>query len=169
PGIQFLRILSQVGKPVLAAVEGYAIGIGTTLLLHCDLAYAGQGARFRLPFVSLGLTPEGGSTFLLPQLAGSKQAAELLMLGEIFSAEAALDCGLINEVVSVGASLDRAIERARQLAGLPQQALRLTKRLLRSGGGAVVAQVMDAEEKIFLDCCNSDDAQAAFAAFLSKV
>lgn len=101
--IDFLTAISTARKPIVAAVEGFAVGIGTTMLLHCDLAYAGRGASFRLPFVTLGLCPEGGSSYLLPLIAGSKRAAELLMLGEAFDPEQAREAGLINDVTEEAA------------------------------------------------------------------
>ncbi|MDT4833436.1 enoyl-CoA hydratase [Pseudomonas taiwanensis] len=168
PGIDFLRILSGLSKPVIAAVEGYAIGIGTTLLLHCDLAYAGKGSTFRLPFVGLGLCPEGGATYLLPRLSGSKVASNLLFFGEPFLADLAREIGLINEVVEEGGALGVAIRRGEALARLPVQALRKTKALLASHGRTELDAVMTAEEREFLSCCASDEAQAAFDAFLNK-
>lgn len=168
PGISFLRILSGISKPVLAAVEGYAIGIGTTLLLHCDLAYAGRSSKFRLPFVNLGLCPEGASSYLLPRLAGSKVAADLLFFGEPFQAGTAREIGLLNEVVEDGSALDRAIERATVLAGLPPGALATTKRLLAESQRDRLERVMDAEEQDFLRCCAGQEAQTAFSAFFAK-
>lgn len=168
PGIDFLRLLAGLTKPVIAAVEGYAIGIGTTLLLHCDLAYAGQHSTFRLPFVSLGLVPEGASTYWLPRLAGSKKASELLLFGEAFTAEVALEVGLLNEMVERGHALKRALERAETLAALPQEALRLTKRLLLDHQRETVQQAMDVEEQAFLVRCASPEAKTAFDAFLKR-
>lgn len=167
-GIDFLRILSGLSKPVIAAVEGYAIGIGTTLLLHCDLAYVGRSSTFRLPFVGFGLCPEGAATYLLPKLTGNKVANDLLFFGEPFLAQCALDIGLINEVVDDGAALDRAIQRAASLVSLPARALAITKRLVGGHQRASLGVVMDAEEQAFLECCGSDEAQAAFNAFLNK-
>ena len=105
--MDFLGAISTATKPVVAAVEGFAVGIGTTMLLHCDLAFAGTGAMFRMPFVTLGLCPEGASSYLLPLAAGSKRAAELLMLGESFGPQAALEAGLLNAVLAEGKALDR--------------------------------------------------------------
>lgn len=168
PGIDFLRVLAGLSKPVIAAVEGYAIGIGTTLLLHCDLAYAGQHSTFRLPFVSLGLVPEGASTYWLPRLAGSKKASELLLFGEVFTSEVALEVGLLNEVVEQGQALEKALERATTLAALPQVALRHTKRLLLDHQREAVQRAMDEEEQAFLARCASVEAKAAFDAFLKR-
>lgn len=168
PGLVFLHALSAAEKPVLAAVEGFAVGIGTTLLLHCDLAYAGRGATFRLPFVALGLCPEGASSLLLPRVAGMKRAAELLMLGEPFGADEALAAGLVNAVAETGAALSLALARAEALAGLPAESVRLTKRLLRRGLAAEVAETLDHEAEHFAARRRSPEAQAAFAAFLAK-
>ncbi|MCY1519157.1 Short-chain-enoyl-CoA hydratase [compost metagenome] len=168
PGIDFLRVLAGLSKPVIAAVEGYAIGIGTTLLLHCDLAYAGKGSTFRLPFVGLGLCPEGGATYLLPRLSGSKVASNLLFFGEPFLVDLAREIGLINEVVEEGRALEVAIQRGEALARLPARALSRTKALLATHGRTELNTVMAAEEREFLECCASDEAQAAFDAFLNK-
>jgi len=168
PGISLLRVLAGLSKPVIAAVEGYAIGIGTTLLLHCDLAYAGKESIFRLPFVGLGLCPEGGSTYLLPRLSGSKVANNLLFFGEPFVVDLAREIGLINDVAEEGKALEMAIQRGEMLARLPAQALCRTKQLLASHGRAELNAVMAAEEREFLDCCASDDAQAAFESFLNR-
>lgn len=168
PGIDFLRILCGLSKPVIAAVEGYAIGIGTTLLLHCDLAYAGKGSTFRLPFVGLGLCPEGGATYLLPRLAGSKVATNLLYFGEPFLADSAQEIGLVNEVVEQGRALETALQRAEILSRLPAKALSKTKALLSSHGRVELNRVVAAEEAVFLECCASDEAQAAFSAFIKR-
>jgi enoyl-CoA hydratase/carnithine racemase len=110
---RFVRTLVGAGKPLVAAVEGFAVGIGATMLLHFDLAFAGRSAQFRLPFVDLGLCPEAGSSYLLPQVAGLRRASELLMLSKKFGAEDAAEAGLINGVVDDGAALDTALARAR--------------------------------------------------------
>ena len=137
--IDFLGAISTTKKPIVAAVEGFAVGFGTTMLLHCDLAFAGKGASFRLPFVALGLCPEGGSSYLLPLIAGSKRAAELLMLGEVFSPEVAQEAGLVNAVTEAGEALPLAIEKAKALAALPPQSVALTKLLLKRGSAAARA------------------------------
>lgn len=168
PGLALLKVLAACPKPVVAAVEGHAVGIGTTLLLHCDLAYAGAGARFRLPFTSLGLSPEGGSSYLLPLVAGTKRAAELLMLGEPFGAETALEAGLVNAVVPAGQALDAALERARALAALPPASVAATKRALRAGHAEIVARTLASEAETFHALRRAPAAQAAFAAFLAR-
>lgn len=166
--IDFLTAISTARKPIVAAVEGFAVGIGTTMLLHCDLAYAGRGASFRLPFVTLGLCPEGGSSYLLPLIAGSKRAAELLMLGEAFGPEQAREAGLINDVTEEGGALAAALAKARALAALPPQSVALTKSLLKRGGAAAVAETIATEARHFGERLMSAEAQAAFAAFLTR-
>ncbi|MBA1204234.1 enoyl-CoA hydratase [Pseudomonas capeferrum] len=168
PGIDFLRVLAGVRKPVIAAVEGYAIGIGTTLLLHCDLAYASKSSTFRMPFVALGLCPEGGASYLLPRLSGTKVASNLLFFAEPFPAHVAREVGLINEVVEAGSALSVALERAKALTHLPAEALRHTKALMASHCRSELEAAMAAEERAFLECCASDEAQALFDAFLTR-
>ena len=126
PGAQFLTVLHAFKKPVVAAVSGIAVGVGATLLLHCDLVYAAPDTRFRMPFINLGVIPEAGSTLLLPENAGHRLAAEVLMLGDFFNTRKAIEIGLVNEVVSTKDLLGFAIEKAEQLARKPQQALMLT-------------------------------------------
>ncbi|TCR70388.1 enoyl-CoA hydratase-related protein [Bosea sp. BK604] len=166
--ITYLNTISTVSKPIVAAIEGYAVGIGTTMLLHCDLAYAGRGSTFRLPFVTLGLCPEGASSYLLPLIAGTKRAAELLMLGEPFGPGQALEAGIVNAVTDEGGALAKALERASALAALPPQSVALTKMLLKRGNAATVAETIMVEAKHFAERRLSDEAQAIFAAFLNK-
>lgn len=168
PGLTFLKALRACPLPVVAAVEGHAVGIGTTLLLHCDLAYAGDGARFRLPFTALGLCPEGGSSYLLPLVAGSKRAAELLMLGEPFTAADAAAAGLINAAVPAGTALETALTKSRALAALPRVSIAATKQALRRGHDDSVARALDAEAEVFHALRRGPAAQAAFAAFLRR-
>ena len=168
PGLTFLKALRACPKPVVAAVEGHAVGIGTTLLLHCDLAYAGDGARFRLPFAALGLSPEGGSSYLLPLVAGTKRAAELLLLGEPFTAADAVSAGLVNAAVPAGTALEVALAKARSLAALPRASIAATKRALRRGQDEPVARALAEEAEVFHTLRRGPDAQAAFAAFLRR-
>ncbi|MGH1590743.1 enoyl-CoA hydratase-related protein [Methylobacterium phyllosphaerae] len=168
PGLTFLKALRACPKPLVAAVEGHAVGIGTTLLLHCDLAYAGDGARFRLPFTALGLSPEGGSSYLLPLVAGTKRAAELLLLGEPFTAAEAVSAGLVNAAVPAGAALDTAMAKARALAALPRASLAATKGALRRGHEEDVARALAEEAEVFHALRRGPEAQAAFAAFLRR-
>lgn len=168
PGMVFLGALRDCTKPVVAAVEGHAVGIGATLLLHCDLAYAGAGAKFRLPFAALGLSPEGGSSYLLPRIAGSKRAAELLMLAEPFGAEAAREAGFVNAVVPEGQALATAFDKARALAALPAQGIAATKQALRRGQEAIVRTALREESEVFHALRKTPEAQAIFAAFLRR-
>ena len=165
--VLFLRTLVGAGKPLVAAVEGFAIGVGATMLLHFDLAFAGRSAQFRLPFVDLGLCPEGGSSYLLPQVAGLKRAGELLMLSEKFDAEGAAEAGLINGVVDDGGALDAALARACALAAAPAESVQLAKMLLRQPHREAVLRVIDAEAVHFTERLGSADAQAAFSRFFA--
>ncbi len=166
PVFQFLRAVSTFPKPLLAAVDGPAVGIGTTVLLHCDLAYASPASRFRLPFVDLGLVPEAASSLLLPLAAGDKRAAELLLFGEAFSADAAREAGIVNEVVDD--PLARAMERAQALAAKPPAALRQAKALLRRAQAGAVQETIVHEGTLFVERLASPEAQEAFSAFFEK-
>lgn len=168
PVFRFLRNIAAAPKPLIAAVTGNAVGVGTTMLLHCDLVYAGEGARFQLPFVNLALCPEAASSLLLPRLAGHPRAAELLFFGEPFNAAKACEIGLANAVLPDAAVLAHAQERAQKLATLPAASLRETKRLLKESVAALVPQVMQAEGEIFRRQLASPAAKEAFAAFLEK-
>ena len=168
PTWRFFEVLPALEKPVVAAVAGPAVGIGTTLLLHCDLVYAAATARFQLPFVALGIVPEFGSTYLLPLLAGYQRAAELLLLGEPFGAEKAREVGLVTEVVAAEALFETADKAAARLAGLPPASLRLTKRLMRSAHAELVRRTIDEEGRIFRERLDSPEAKEALRAFLEK-
>lgn len=165
PVFAFLRAVSTFPKPIVAAVEGAAVGIGTTVLLHCDLVYVAPSARFRMPFVDLGLVPEAASSLLLPRIAGHVRAAEWLLLGEPFGADAALAAGLVNEVVSD--PLARAVERAQALAAKPPEAVRLSKALLRRPTEEAVQATMVEEGAVFVERLASPEAQTAFLAFFA--
>ena len=133
PARALFDVLPNMKKPVVAAVGGPAVGIGTTLLLHCDLVYAAPNARFQLPFVPLGIVPEFGSTFLLPLLAGYQRAAELLLLGQPFTAQKAHEVGIVTAVVAAGKSAAKQRQQAAHaLAALPPESMRLTKRLMKA-------------------------------------
>ena len=168
PATHLFRTLPVMKKPVVAAVNGPAIGIGSTLLLHCDLVYAGQGARFQLPFVALGLVPEFGSTFLLPLLAGYPRAAEVMLLGEPFTADKALELGMVSAVVPDAEVLNRAERAAATMAALPPESIRLTKRLLKETHAAAIAACMAEESRIFAERLASPEAKEAMNAFLEK-
>lgn len=168
PVFQFLDAISTATKPVVAAVHGPAIGIGTTLLLHCDLVYATRDARLQMPFVTLGLCPEAASSYLLPLAVGPARAAELLLLGDPFSGEDARDWGLVNEVVSEEHLLEVAMEKARALAARPPASVRLTKSFLRRAHGEAVQTTIRDEAEAFLDRLQSPEAAEAFTAFFEK-
>lgn len=168
PVFRFLRGIAAAPKPLIAAVSGNAVGVGTTMLLHCDLVYAGESARFQLPFVNLALCPEAASSLLLPRLAGHQRAAELLLFGEPFNAAKAYEIGLVNAIHPDTALLDAALERARKLTTLPAASLRATKMLLKKSVAALVAQTMQEEGAIFQQQLASPEAREAFSAFLEK-
>jgi enoyl-CoA hydratase/carnithine racemase len=164
----FLRQLTEQQKPLIAAVNGAAIGVGVTLLLHCDLVYAGAGAKFQMPFVSLGLCPEAASSLLLPAMVGRAKASELLLLGERFSAEVARDCGIVNAVLPDGETFNHALARAHQLAAQPPQAVRVAKRLLARSTQAAVRETILHEFEHFSSMLRGPEALEAMTAFLQK-
>ncbi|MET0606205.1 MAG: enoyl-CoA hydratase-related protein [Beijerinckiaceae bacterium] len=166
--IHFLEAINTCEKPLVAAVEGNAVGIGVTMLMHFDFAFAGRNARMRMPFVPLGLCPEGASSYLIPKAAGRKRATELLMLGDVFSGEAAAASGIVNEAVEDGTALHRAQEVAERIASLPPESVRLTKHLIRRGETAIVSETLHYEGERFKERRASPEAQAAFAAFFAR-
>ena len=168
PVFQFLQQISGFPKPVVAAVAGPAVGIGTTLLFHCDLVYAGDNAAFAMPFVNLGLCPEAASSLLAPQLLGYHRAAEALLLGEPFMAEAALEVGLVNRVVPPTECNAVAQAQARKLAGKPLSSLVETKRLMKLGQTAPVLERMAIEGDSFGRMLGEPAAREAFTAFMQK-
>lgn len=167
PVFQFMHAIAGAQKPVIAAVNGLAIGIGTTMLLHCDFVYAVDGARFQLPFVNLGLVPELGSSLVLPALAGRAKAAELLMLGDMFDATTAAEIGLVNAVCAAEDLESVALATAAALAAKPPAALRKTKALLNADLAAVTERI-NAEAKMFGEQLSSDEVKEAIAAFFEK-
>ncbi|MCL1057311.1 enoyl-CoA hydratase-related protein [Shewanella gelidimarina] len=167
PAFRFLFCLLDLNKPVVAAVTGAAVGIGTTLLLHCDLVYADTTAKFQLPFVKLALVPEAGASLLLPQVIGHVKAAELLMLGESFNAATAQTYGLINDVVATEDIFEYALNKAKKLAEQPPISLQTTKQLMRYNKEEIRAQ-MEKELVEFGARLASDEAKSRFAAFLKK-
>lgn len=164
----FLQAIIRTTKPIVAAVAGVAVGIGTTMLLHCDLVYAGTNARFRLPFVNLGLCPELGSSALLPLLMGHQRAAEMLLLGEPFGAETAREVGLVNTVCADEALLDTALANARKLAAQPPASVRLTKMLMKRARESAVLGVMEEELVHFNERLRSAEAAEALQAFSER-
>jgi enoyl-CoA hydratase/carnithine racemase len=168
PVFRFMRGISSFPKPLVAAVCGPAVGIGTTLLLHCDLIYAGDNAAFSMPFVNLGLCPELASSFLVPQLMGYPRAAEALLLGEPFTAETALEIGLINRIVPPLEANALAQRQALKLAAKPLTSLLETKRLMKKGNAGIVAERMAEEGASFGRMLQEPAAREAFTAFMEK-
>lgn len=169
PVFRFLIALHRFEKPLVAAVNGLAVGVGVTLLLHCDLVYVRSGARLQLPFATLGLCPEAGSSLLLPKRIGYPRAAELLLLGEPFSAERALDWGMVNGIgADAEATLQLALAAARRLAAQPATAVRLTKALLKEPEVERVREAIAREGRHFLALLRSPDARAALEAFAGR-
>jgi len=168
PALGLFEVLPNMAKPVVAAVGGPAVGIGSTLLLHCDLVYAAPNARFQLPFVPLGIVPEFGSTYLLPLLAGYQRAAELLLLGQPFSAQKAYEVGIVTQIVPENELLQKAKEAAQTLAALPAESIRLTKRLMKKRHGAALAETIAEETRTFTERLDSPEAKEAMSAFLEK-
>ena len=168
PVFQFLRAISTASKPVIAAVAGAAVGIGTTLLLHCDAVYAADTVRFSLPFVALGLCPEAGSSLLLPRLAGYQRAADKLLFGAAFDAEEAVALGLVTKIVPAAELREFALARARQLVASPAASLRATKALMKNDDRERVAARIAAEAEQFRVMLTAPEAREAFAAFFEK-
>jgi len=166
PVFRFLKALTFFEKPLIAAVQGQAVGVGVTMLLHCDLVAAADDARLSLPFLKLGLVPEAGSTLLLPRRIGHQRAFAWMALGETVAAGEALEWGLINRVVARAELEETASGMARRVAALPPNALRRTKGFLRDG--EALWQVVRAEGEVFRDLLFSPEAQAAFAAFMNR-
>ena len=168
PVFRFMRGISSFPKPLVAAVCGPAVGIGTTMLFHCDLVYAGDNAAFSMPFVNLGLCPELASSLLVPQMLGYHRAAEALLLGEPFMAEAALEVGLVNRIVPPLEANSVAQAQARKLAAKPITALIETKRLMKKGQASLVAQQISEEGASFGRMLREPAAREAFGAFMEK-
>lgn len=167
PAESFITQVAALTKPMVAAVKGVAVGVGSTVLLHCDLVVAAEDTRFQFPFVNLGLVPEAGSSLLLPRLAGHQRAAELLMLGEPFSASTAQAIGLVNAVVPAGQEDETAMDFAHRLSERPRNALRNTKALLKRPD-ETVAERMRVEALLFGEALKSPELQEAIAAFYGR-
>jgi enoyl-CoA hydratase/carnithine racemase len=169
PPFHFMKSLLNCRKPVIAAVAGAAVGIGTTLLLHCDLVYISRDARLRMPFVNLGLCPEFGSSLILPRLLGHAKAAELLLLGEGFTGEQAAAWGIATEALGSG---DAALAKAREVAGrfetLAPGAVQVTKQLMKSVDREQLRQVIEEEGALFTQRLKSPEAVAALSAFVTR-
>ncbi|HVN43772.1 MAG TPA: enoyl-CoA hydratase-related protein [Steroidobacteraceae bacterium] len=167
PALQFLRALATFDKPLLAAVQGPTVGIGVTLLLHCDLIVAARDTQFSLPFVALGLVPEAASSLLLPRLIGQQRAAELLLLGQPLSAETACRLGIVNRVVDEGTLHEEARALAQALAQQPSAALLATRRLIRGDVSEMLARI-DEEARIFGAQLQSEEFRARVRALLAR-
>ncbi|GGN30687.1 MULTISPECIES: enoyl-CoA hydratase-related protein [Marinomonas] len=164
----FLQVLSCYKKPLIAGVEGRAVGVGATMLLHCDLVLASREARLQFPFVQLGLVPEAASSHLLPQLVGHQKAFEILVLGEVVSATQAHEMGLVNHLCEEGEAYKLALFYAQRIAALPVEAVALSKDLLKFRGQDDVQMALMREGRIFKDRLRSTEAHQAFTAFLSR-
>ena len=168
PAIIYLQALAAAQKPVIASVGGVAVGIGTTMLLHCDLVYAASDARFQLPFVNLGLCPEAGSSLMLPGLMGHRRAAELLFFGEPFNAESARVLGIVNAVLPSSELMATAAAKAQLLAEKPPAALRTSKALLKRGTATSIADAMVEETGKFAALLQGPEAKEAMMAFMQR-
>jgi len=164
---RFLKVVSSTSKPLVAAVSGAAVGIGSTMLLHCDMVLSAPNTRFQFPFINLGLVPEAASTLLLPRLAGSAKAAELLLLGEPFNAETALQIGMINAIHEAEALEEAAWTLALKLAAKPRQAMAWTKALLKAEPEAMTDRILR-EARMFEDCLKTAELKEAVTAFREK-
>ena len=168
PVFQFMRALIECDKPVVAAVTGAAIGIGTTMLLHCDLVYVSDEARLAMPFVGLGLVPEFASSLLLPQLMGQARAAEKLLLGDPFTGADAVEYGIANAVLPAGEVVNHARRIAERFNGLPPGAVRDAKKLLRGPQAEAILKTIRSEGELFAARLRSPEAMEAFQAFFQK-
>jgi enoyl-CoA hydratase/carnithine racemase len=168
PVFQFMKALSECGKPVVAAVTGGAIGIGTTMLLHCDLVYVSDEARLAMPFVGLGLVPEYASSLLVTQRVGHAKATELLLLGEPFNGESAVEMGIANAVLPAAEVVNHARRMAERFNALPPGAVRESKALMRRAQKALVQETIAVEGEIFGKRLRSPEAMEAFQAFFQK-
>lgn len=167
PVTRFLNAIRDAEKPLIAAVNGPAIGVGLTMLLHCDIAYAAARADFRCPFTQLGLVPEAGSSLTLPAVVGRSMANDILLAGRILTADEALACGLVSRVVEDGAVLEAAMQAARRIAASPPNAVLKSKALINHSRDVIAAQ-MAKEGKIFAEQLQSAEFAEAAAAFREK-
>jgi enoyl-CoA hydratase/carnithine racemase len=168
PAVRFINAVAHASKPIVAAVHGLVVGVGTTILLHCDLVYAAEETRFMMPFVNLGIVPEAASTVLLPLLIGRQRASELFMLGAPLVAQRAYEIGMVNAVLPVDKLLATAAEAAQALAAKPAAALRATKTLMRRHYQAEVDRALREEVEVISERLESAETREALAAFLEK-
>jgi enoyl-CoA hydratase/carnithine racemase len=167
PILRFLHALARSETPIVAAVNGNAVGVGTTMLLHCDHVVAGDTAKLSTPFVALGLVPEAASSLLAPRLMGQARAFSLLVMGQPLSATEAKDAGIVNEVVAPSETDARALAAAQKIAALPAQGVLTSRRLMRGSADEIVARI-DEEAEAFKLRLRSPEAQAAFMAFMTR-
>src|SRR3954468_11154815 len=165
--MRFLYSLARAERPLVAAVQGVAVGIGTTMMLHCDYAVAASDARFSTPFVALGLVPEAASSLIAPRLMGHRRAFELLVMGKPLSGEDAKACGLVNQVVPAAEVEAEAMKAAQAIAALPPEGVAISRRLMKGAPDEIVRR-MDEESSTFRKRLGSPEARAAFTAFLSR-
>ncbi len=168
PAVRFIHAVAQAKKPMVAAVQGLAVGVGVTILLHCDLVYAAEGAKFMMPFIDLGIVPEAASTVLLPALMGHQRAVELLMLGAPLSAQRAYELGLVNAVVAPDALFATALQSAKMITEKPFGALLACKRLLKQANHAAVNRALREEVHEIKERLDSPETKEALTAFLEK-
>lgn len=164
PALAFVRALAAFQKPMVAAVAGDAVGVGTTLVFHCDLAYASADARFKMPFIDLGLAPEAAASLLVPRRVGMAKAAQFLLLGDGFDGAEACRLGIVNALAPAGAVIETAMDAARRLAQKPTQALAASRRLMRGDPAEVLARI-DEEAALFAKALASPEARARFETF----
>jgi enoyl-CoA hydratase/carnithine racemase len=168
PAVRFMFAVARATKPVIAAVHGSAVGIGVTILLHCDLVYAAEDAKLVMPFVNLGIVPEAGSTVLVPQLIGHQRAAELFMLSAPMTAQRAYELGFVNTVVPLDKLMETAVGAAQMLAEKPLASLRATKALMKKPWAAEVERAMQEEVKVLAERLTSPECREALMAFVQK-
>lgn len=168
PAVRFIRAVAGAKKPIVAAVQGLAVGVGTTILLHCDLVYAAEDARFMMPFINLGIVPEAASTVLLPLLIGPQRAAELFLLGAPLTAQRAYEMGLVNAVLRREALLPTAVAAAQQLADKPKGAVLACKDLMKRPLRAEVERALREEVEVISERLESPETREALSAFLEK-
>ncbi len=159
PAICFLEALHTFEKPIVAAVSGVAVGIGSTMLLHCDLVYAAPKTRFRMPFINLGLVPEGGSSLLVPMRIGHQRASRLLMLGEFFNSRDAFEAGIVSQQVALESLFEHAKQAALRLAKLPQPALIATKKLMKQELACQISDTINREAQVFGQMLQTPESQ----------
>jgi enoyl-CoA hydratase/carnithine racemase len=168
PSVRFLRTIAHSNVPIVAAVNGPAIGVGTTMLMHCDFVVAGEEALFQTPFVTLGVSPEAASSYLMPLRMGHDAAARMLMLAEKFSAGEAVECGLASVVYPVEAYQEEALKMARKMAELPPTSLRSTKQVMRAPLLQGIDEAMQVENRAFASCMESPEFTEAITAFMQR-